>query len=353
MGMQGLTGLGGGATNLLYAPAGIPLDTDFLVIAGGGGGANGFGYGGGGGGAGGYRSSYPEGPGGPGGPGSPESAQPVLTGKNYPVIVGAGGAPQPTEGYGVNGEDSTFDTIVSGGGGGGSIGQGQAALPGGCGGGAGANYVGSVGGEGSKYGPTSPLGPDNPAPNQGYDGGNGGWQPAVVNPPSGGYGVGMDGGGGGGGGGLGATALYDSPTTQPTHGAGAGGVGRTSTITGSSVNYVGGGSGSVAANVPHGNPAPSAGIPYGGGRGASPTDQTYGTDATANTGGGGGGGGNYSGSGYGGDGGSGLVVLRYPNEFTLTVAPTHTTPQLNNPQPGSTRVTKFTAGSGNVSWAKD
>jgi len=321
-----------------------------LLVGGGGGGANGFGYGGGGGGAGGYRSSYPEGPGGPGGPGSPEAAHGVVTAKDYPVAVGAGGAPQPTIGHGTNGGDTTFDTLVAAGGGGGSIGQGQAAYPGGCGGGAGANYVGSVGGTGSRYSPTSPLGPNQPAPNQGYPGGDGGWQPAVVDPPSGGYGVGMDGGGGGGGGGAGATALYDSPTTQPTHGAGGGGVGRTSTITGASVNYVGGGSGCVAANVPHGNAAPSSGIPYGGGRGASPTYDTFGTAGAVNTGGGGGGGGNYAGSGYGGTGGSGIVVLRYPDAFTLTAAPTHTTPQINSAQPGSTKVTKFTAGSGNVSW---
>ena len=353
---QGMVGYGGGATGLRNAGLlGTPFDTEWMVLGGGGGGANGFGYGAGGGGAGGYRSSYPEGPGGPGGPGSPEAAHPVRTATEYPVAVGAGGAPQPTIGYGTNGGDSNFDTLVAAGGGGGSLGQGQGAYPGGNGGGAGANYTGSIGGTGSRYSPTSPLGPDNPAPNQGYPGGNGGWQPAVVNPPSGGYGVGMDGGGGGGGGGAGATALYDSPTTTPTHGAGAGGVGRTSTITGSSVNYAGGGSGGVAANVPLGKSAPSAGLPYGGGRGASPTEPNndHGTDGTANTGGGGGGGANFGTDGTGGAGGSGIVVLRYPDGFTLTAAPTHTTPQINSAQPGSTRVTTFTAGSGNISWTKD
>ena len=117
--LQGMVGYGGGATGLRNAGLlGTPFDTEWLVVAGGGGGANGFGYGAGGGGAGGYRSSYPEGPGGPGGPGSPEAAHAVRTATEYPVAVGAGGAPQPTIGYGTIGCDSNFDTLVAAGGGG-------------------------------------------------------------------------------------------------------------------------------------------------------------------------------------------------------------------------------------------
>jgi hypothetical protein len=71
---------------------------------------------------------------------------------------------------------------------------------------------------------------------------------------------------------------------------------------------------------------------------------------TANTGGGGGGGGGQSGvgNGNGAAGGSGVVILRYPSEFTITIGAglTGTTSTV-----GANKVTTITAGTGNVSWA--
>jgi hypothetical protein len=71
-----------------------------------------------------------------------------------------------------------------------------------------------------------------------------------------------------------------------------------------------------------------------------------GTAGTVNTGGGGGGG--TDGTSAGGAGGSGIVVLRYPSNYTITIGAGLT---------GSTttvsgnKVTTITNGTGNVSWA--
>jgi hypothetical protein len=71
---------------------------------------------------------------------------------------------------------------------------------------------------------------------------------------------------------------------------------------------------------------------------------------TANTGGGGGGGGGQAGvgNGNGAAGGSGVVILRYPSAFTITIGAglTGTTATV-----GANKVTTITAGTGNVSWA--
>ena len=52
--------------------------------------------------------------------------------------------------------------------------------------------------------------------------------------------------------------------------------------------------------------------------------------------------------GRGGQGGSGVVILRYPDSYTITIGAglTGTTTTV-----GSNKVTTITAGSGNVSWA--
>jgi len=72
---------------------------------------------------------------------------------------------------------------------------------------------------------------------------------------------------------------------------------------------------------------------------------TNGTAGTANTGGGGGGGQSLF-IGY--NGGSGVVILRYPSAYTITVGAGLTG---STSTVGSDKVTTITAGTGNVSWA--
>jgi hypothetical protein len=54
------------------------------------------------------------------------------------------------------------------------------------------------------------------------------------------------------------------------------------------------------------------------------------------------------GSQTGGTGGSGVVILRYPDTRTITIGAGLTGSTATD---GSYKVTTFTAGSGNVSWA--
>ena len=250
---------------------------DYLVVAGGGGGGfpGNMGYETGGGGAGGYRESggtasgcYSVSPLGS----SPSSvaALPVsVTG--YPITVGAGataGGSGTTCVIKYPGNPSVFSTITSaaggGGGSGGSPEAGKNGDPGGSGGGG--NYApgGSTGGTGN----TPPV-----SPPQGQPGGNGNSPPTR---------------GGGGGGATEAGTPYNTPPTNKA----AGGVGATSSITGSAVGRAGGGNG--------GNGTGTNANPFGGGTCAG----------TANTGGGGAGvtGGPPT---TGKNGGSGIVIIRY------------------------------------------
>jgi hypothetical protein len=73
-----------------------------------------------------------------------------------------------------------------------------------------------------------------------------------------------------------------------------------------------------------------------------------GTNGTANTGGGGGGGAGYTGSASGGNGGSGVVIIRYPTLFTITVGVGLTA---STTTVGGNKVTTFTAGTGTISWS--
>jgi hypothetical protein len=66
----------------------------------------------------------------------------------------------------------------------------------------------------------------------------------------------------------------------------------------------------------------------------------------ANTGGGAGGGSNSDVSG-----GSGIVILRYANTFTITVGAGLTASVTNGDAGGGNRYTTLTQGSGNVSWS--
>jgi hypothetical protein len=219
------------------------LTCDYLVI---GGGASGWL---GGGGAGGLRSTVSA----TGGGGSVESPLSLLSGTNYTVTIGAGGAPQ-----GIAGNNSVFATITSTGGGAGSSG-GNTGGNGGSGGGGGYGLAGGSGTTG-----------------QGFAGGTGS--------TSGGNAT-------GGGGGAGAVG-----TNSSSGNGGNGGAGVANSITGSSVTYAGGGGayGSVSAGT---------GGAGGGGNGSA---GGTGGSGTVNTGSGGAGGGS-----VGGAGGSGLVIVRY------------------------------------------
>jgi len=271
------------------------FELDYLIIAGGG---AGYGFnlgsqtgGGGGGGGGGFRSSFST----QGGSQPAAAKAGFLLGVNYTVTVGAGGAAGATGVQNPAGADSVFSTITSSGGGGttgASFGLGQ------TGGSAGGSYY-------AVETNTQPV--QNPI--QGTQGGKSG--PIGSNN----FGSGGGGGGAGTGGGNGT-------------GSGAGGTagtGLASSISGTSVTYAAGGAG-----------------------GANTTDAN-GVAGSVNTGNGGSGGATLNGgSQVGGSGGSGIVVLRYPNSFTITIGAGLTGTTATT---GSDKVTTITAGTGNVSFA--
>lgn len=274
------------------------ITVEYLVIAGGGGGNyhGGLGspwywLGGGGGGGGGYRSSVSGES--SGGGASAESALDLDAGTNYTVTVGAGGS-GGTSGI-TSGSSSVFSTITSTGGGRG-------------GGDAGSNQVGGSGGGAGGFTSTGSAG----TANQGYKG-----KDLLVSGEF--Y---LPGGGGG---------ASQTPTTE-----GRGGLGVVSSITGASVGRAGGGgSGHSGSKTAY----------HGGGAGSSTGAAASGT---ANTGGGGGGAGGTTASGRsGGNGGSGVVILRYPSSYTISVGAglTATTTTV-----GANKVTTFTAGTGTISF---
>ena len=292
----------------------IPLTVDYLVIAGGGSGGSNEG---GGGGAGGLRTSY----GNSGGGGSSETQLTLATGTNYTVTIGAGGTVStPTPYYpGGDGSNSVFSTITSTGGGGGGTGisgLSPAFEPG---------RDGGSGGGGSRYGNLAAPGGSGTT-NQGFNGGTSG-----VN-------QGDSTGGGGGAGAVGQSAT----------GAGGfdGGIGITNAITvasGTGPYYAGGGGGGSYSNIRVG-----AGGQGGGGTGVNTGPSSTSNNGTANTGGGaGGGGGSGSDSIRGGAvGGSGVVILRYPNSYTITNPGSGLT--FTTATVGTDKVTTFTAGTGNI-----
>jgi hypothetical protein len=271
-------------------------DITYLVVAAGGGGGGDFG---GGGGAGGYRTGNLA----------------VAISTLYSASIGAGGAGGTSGSNGVAGANSSFSTITSAGGGYGG-GARNAGGTGGSGGGGGAPVPVStppiLGGAGNT--PST-------SPSQGNTGGNGiigtGGIPTNDFPP-------------GGGGGAGAVGGNGSGST-----GGSGGVGSSSSITGSSVTYAGGG-GAGGYNGAASTPTlAGAGGSGGGGAGNGGSGGT-GTNGTVNTGGGAGGG--SGGVGAGGVGGSGIVILSVPTVFysgTYTGSPTITTS-------GSNTILKFT-----------
>ena len=206
----------------------------------------------------------------------------IVSPSSITVTVGDGGASVPTgsaAGPGFSGANSVFGSLTAIGGG---YGNGGAGGNGGSGGGVFAsNPVGAgTAGQGNNgaFGSTGPLTGENS------------------------YG----GGGGGGAGAAGTASTSVSPVT-----AGAGGIGRQISISGTPTYYAGGGGGGTTTAV--GGGAGGAGGLGGGGAGGG-SNSTVGIAGTNGTGGGGGCGGfsNAGGNFASGKGGSGIVIVRYP-----------------------------------------
>ena len=282
---------------------------------------------GGGGGAGGYRSSVL---GESSGRNSATESQVVAgIGTEYTVTIGAGGAGALTTEQGTNGQNSIFSTITSLGGGRGSNYVIQLSTPGtgGSGGGGSGNSanVNVPGGAGTA--------------GQGFDGGTGRAQSGSNND--------WAGGGGGGAGQNGAA----SPSGNV---GGSGGNGLQSSISGELTYYAGGGGGCMGASAS----LASAGGLGGGGRGfgnnsASFIGGTTGENGVSNRGGGGGGVRDwYSGSlthTRAGNGGSGVVILRYPSDYVVSIGAGLTG---NTSLVEQNRVTVITAGTGNITFTE-
>jgi hypothetical protein len=240
-------------------------NANYLVVAGGGsgGGRNG----GGGGGAGGYISN----------------SAILSEGTIYTITVGAGGTASPANSgaSGSVGSNSSISSIGATANGGGFGGNGVPAASNGGTGGSGGGGGGGDTTAGSGASGTS---------GQGNTGGNGAVSAGLAN-----------GGGGGGAGAVGNNGSVSAPFT------GTGGAGLASSITGSSVNYAGGGGGGS------GSAAGLVGGTGGGGTGGTDTTTTNlaPTAGTVNTGGGGGGVGGYSSPFASGAGGSGIVIISY------------------------------------------
>ena len=186
------------------------------------------------------------------------------------VVVGAGGAGNPANGWkqGSNGANSSFGaSVIANGGGGGGGWNATAALAGGSGGG---GVNGAAGGSFTS--------------GQGHAGGGSGGNSA------------------GGGGGAGAVGTNGVAGTQ----SGNGGAGLANAISGLSTWYAGGGGGGGGNGS-----AAGAGGTGGGGAGSPPNSNITAASGVANTGGGGGGG-SYNPTPAGGNGGSGVVIVRYP-----------------------------------------
>jgi len=288
------------------------LNVDYLVVAGGGGGGGTTSDAPGGGGAGGLITSYGNNS---GGGASPGSALSLLISTNYTVTVGQGGNGGAGRNPGTDGANSVFNTITSTGGGGGGTSEGTVAEDTG-------RTGGSAGGSGT--GSSSTARPSTPAvsnPVQGY---------------AGGASITSSGKRGGGGGGAGESGNTD--------GQGYGGDGLEVSITGSAVFYAGGGGGGYfgsTSSVPGGS---------GGGGDCPSGSNGNGGDGTDNTGGGGGAAKRSSGGGSrnGGNGGDGVVILRYPNNYTINVGAGltySTTPD------GLDKVTTFTQGTGTITFS--
>jgi hypothetical protein len=246
-------------------------DVEYLVVAGGGGGGGGHG---GAGGAGGLLTGTYYG----------------LAAGVYTITLGPGGTGGAADIQGTNGTNSSAIGYTAYGGGGG--GRGYAP---------GASADGSVGGSGGGGGPYSSGGAaTTTTPSQGNAGGNG-----IGDSQN----IAGHGGGGGGAGGTGGNALTNGAASAGI--SGKGGLHISSSISGTSVQYAGGGSGgrwggNQTLDTTGGVGSTTGGGGIGGATGAQGMAAGNGVDGT-----GGGGGGGSDGGGSGGSGGDGIVIIRY------------------------------------------
>jgi len=280
----------------------VPLTVDYLVVAGAGGSGS---RNSGGGGAGGVLENFTS------------TSIDASVGTSYTVTVGGGGAAGAGGGNysGSNGTNSVFDSYTAIGGGASNL-RGSNGASGGSGGGASEDNVSSyVGGSGT---PGPPI--------QGYDGGG----TPLGGPCS---------AGGGGAGGLGGNG------TSTSCGVGGLGIDLSAYLSsyGDSGYFSSGGGGGTDDSSISGGSASSG----GGKRGRSTSEgaNLVGFSGDPNTGGGAGGGAGSGSAGShvaGGAGGSGVVILRYPNSFTISGLSGTTTTL------GSDKITTFTAGTGNI-----
>ena len=253
------------------------LTVDYLIAAGGGGAGY---YAGAGGGGGGLRTSYTNSS---SLNGHNETALSLSRATNYTVTIGGGGSSNASSvgsaaNYGGDGTSSVFSTITSTGGGGGAGGTGaQNGRSGGSGGG-GSRYNSGTATGGAAV--TSPV-------TQGHSGGGGNTNTSGAGGGAGAAGVDNNNAGGAG---LSVNILNSTN-------AGTASVGEVSS---SDVYFSGGGGGYNSGTGGLG----------GGGRATS-----GGPGGTVNTGGGAGGD-NGANSKHGG---SGVVILRYPSEYAITV----------------------------------
>ena len=320
----------------------IPLTVDYLVVAGGGGGGA-AGAGSGGGGAGGLRTSYGNTQ---GGGQTAESSLTLSVSTNYTVTVGGGGSGGTGTGYGNNGtqgQNSTFSTITSTGGGFGSSNN-VTGGTGGSGGGGNAGYATAGGAATSSpvQGYAGGDGIDILSPQQRYGSGGGGGAGAV-----GGDGNVSGGNDESGDGGDGIAVNILNTTNAATASVGQ--------VSGSDVYYAGGGGGG-AGYV--GTALPGSGGTGGGGAGGvggSVAASTYnGFQGTDNTGGGGGGGAGLNATHTavnGGDGGSGIVILRYPAAYAIAVGSGIIEASGSPFTEGTDKVSVFTGGTGTISFS--
>jgi len=250
-----------------WTAGGVTPLVEYLVVAGGGGAANS------GGGAGGFRTGY----------------VPVVARTAYTVTIGGGGSGGPNESLtpATSGSDSVFGPITSTGGG-----KGGTWYSGGTSTVAYGAAGGSGGGSAGQYTVSSQVNGGQGIAGQGNAGGDSMGTSSTIYMGTGGGGAGTSG--------------SSNPQTSNTAN---GGVGAASEITGSRTMYAGGGGGTSA----NGSTIYSTGG-YGGG--GLPVTSGTGGAGTVNTGGGGGGG------FPGGAGGSGIVVVSYPDIFPAATATT-------------------------------
>jgi hypothetical protein len=257
----------------------------YLVLAGGGGG--GFAHAGGGG-AGGFRTG----------------SLGLIRSVAYTVSVGSGGSAAASRAAnGANGSNSVFASITSTGG----------------------------GGAGSEYKPANPGGSGGGGATQGAGGsgtvsqGNNGGAGSPTSPP-------YAGGGGGGAGVIGGSYTPGS--------GGNGGNGLISNISSTPIYYAGGGGGGVYGGFGGVTNRGTGGL---GGGGNGNYGNGNGSAGEAARGGGGGGGGYPNESAY--NGGSGIVIVKYLSNRTLTIGVGLTSTTVTT---GSYKITTFTAGSDTI-----